>query len=128
MFSVFNKGIGQATQFAQSHIFPAMRKSATAVQQAARPLTNSNMYQRNIRPTLFEDYRAGHAFLRGAKKYAQKTPFNNLSELPQFGMGMMKRGFKSSMTAYRLAGSSTGMAQARWAGYGAAGMWGLSGD
>jgi len=36
MFSVFNKGIGKATQFAQSHIFPALKTDYKAVRLGAR--------------------------------------------------------------------------------------------
>jgi len=104
MFSVFNKGIGKATQFAQSHIFPAMKA----------------------------DFKAAQAGWKGVSSGVTKSYINN-----SFGPGVMggamevgniaRSSFKGAVKSYGPGGLSRA-AKARWAGYGAGGMWGLSGD
>ena len=104
MFSVFNKGIGKATQFAQSHIFPAMKA----------------------------DFRAAQAGWKGVSRGTTQSYINNSFGPGVMGGAIeagniARRGFRGAMRSYGPAGPSN-MAKARWAGYGIGGMWGLSGD
>jgi hypothetical protein len=112
MFSVFNKGIGKATQFAQSHIFPAMKT------------------------TLKTDFMAARAGIRSVGRGIQESYINNMftGGLPGMALetgSIARKGFNRTMRAYRGAGISQRAGMVRMGTYGAVGiggMWGLSGD